>query len=342
MAMAATPPRLDLDKTVGIYKIVWRDGGRTHRKTTGSGDIEEAKRFFGSWLLGGDVASKSAGATVAEALAHYDQNHVEPKIVGKDQARYAMAHLNRAMGKRRLASIDIFACREYALAAAKGSGRRYGPVKAGTIARELSVLQAAAHHCLRWRVIQKSDMPSIELPAKESPRDRWLTKSELARVIDAASGVSPRAFRFVMAAYYTAARRSALESLTWDQVDLDNGRIYLNPTGRRQTKKKRPTIPIHGILLPILEEAYSERAGGKFVFGCGGGSIRTVMKRVMREAGVAGAFIHTFRHTRATHLAQRGVPLASIAELLGDRTTTVERNYLHHSPKHLSDTIGDK
>ena len=41
--------------------------------------------------------------------------------------------------------------------------------------------------------------------------------------------------------------------------------------------------------------------------------------------------ISTFRHTYATHLVEAGVPVAHLAELLGDTIAVVESTYAHVS-----------
>jgi hypothetical protein len=49
--------------------------------------------------------------------------------------------------------------------------------------------------------------------------------------------------RFMVLAVGTASRVTALLELKWEQIDLRIGRIRLNPEGRRQTKKRRVTVP---------------------------------------------------------------------------------------------------
>jgi integrase len=56
--------------------------------------------------------------------------------------------------------------------------------------------------------------------------------------------------------------------------------------------------------------------------------------RRMKRAKISGASAHSLRHTHATHLLSRGVPLATVSERLGheDQTTTL-RIYSHAVPK---------
>jgi integrase len=48
---------------------------------------------------------------------------------------------------------------------------------------------------------------------------------------------------------------------------------------------------------------------------------------------------HTLRHTWATLAARAGFSMYQIAGVLGDTVSTVERNYLKHSPDHLRDAV---
>ena len=48
---------------------------------------------------------------------------------------------------------------------------------------------------------------------------------------------------------------------------------------------------------------------------------------------------HVLRHTRATHLLQKGVAPYAVASLLGDTVATVLRVYGHHCPNYLAEAI---
>ena len=56
--------------------------------------------------------------------------------------------------------------------------------------------------------------------------------------------------------------------------------------------------------------------------------------RRMKKAKISGASAHSLRHTHATHLLSRGVPLATVSERLGhkDQMTTL-RIYSHALPR---------
>ena len=77
----------------------------------------------------------------------------------------------------------------------------------------------------------------------------------------------------------------------------------------------------------------------------GRGWKRAEQLRPMREAcgraGIAPALgFHVLRHTHASILAMRGVPMAVIARQLGHSDTRMtERHYAHLAPNYVTDTI---
>ena len=68
-------------------------------------------------------------------------------------------------------------------------------------------------------------------------------------------------------------------------------------------------------------------------------SVKTAFSRAVKLAGLSsdrGKIIpHTLRHTAATWLMQRGVPVWEAAGYLGMSVETLVRVYGHHSPDHL-------
>lgn len=285
--------------------------------------------------------------TVRQALHDYTREH---KVAAADRRYYAVKSLEELLGDRMLSAIDIPACREY-------MARRH-PVKHSTVRRELGVLQAAANHALRWRRLSLAEMPSIELPPSAEPRTLWLFDDELKRLRDAATG---RAKLFIDLAYYTASRKGALEFLTWDRVDLAKRRIVLADPGGRSNKKRKPVVPIDEPLWAHL--TYYERMirtaipnpaqrtkwvlGGiddvpKDVRPCFDAAAKRAGLEMLpaRDGRPAGRLTpHVLRHTRATHLLQKGVAPYAVAALLGDTVQTVLRVYGHHCPNYLAEAI---
>jgi integrase len=75
-------------------------------------------------------------------------------------------------------------------------------------------------------------------PSRESDRERWLTRSEAARLLWASRRTQHLA-RFILLGIYTGSRSSVILGLTWDQIDIGAGVMYRRPAGKAEDKRKR-------------------------------------------------------------------------------------------------------
>jgi integrase len=176
---------------------------------------------------------------------------------------------------------------------------------------------------------------------------------ELRRLFAAAPTLHPsidrmtRGERFLWLALETAQRKRAILDLTWDRVDFETRVIHFAVPGKKVTKKRRPSVPISDALLVQLKRMHDEKIND-FVMDHGGEGWSAIQAIVVK-AGLApkqkrgtgerikstGISPHTLRHTAATHMARRGVPLYDIAGILGNTLAMVEKVYAKHCPGRL-------
>jgi integrase len=65
----------------------------------------------------------------------------------------------------------------------------------------------------------------------------------------------------------------------------------------------------------------------------------TLWRKVLRNAGVKGLRWHDLRHTFGSRLRQRGVPLETIAELMGHKSLAMTLRYAHLDSAARSDAV---
>ena len=192
--------------------------------------------------------------------------------------------------------------------------------------RELGVLRAAINYAHKNGRITRP--VAVELPDRPEPRDRWLTRTEAARLIRAARTPQARLYMplFILIGLYTGRRKEAILSLRWPQVNLEAGTINFEVSGRRRTNKKRGIIPIPPRLLPHLRRARRRGTDLGYVLHIDGeriGDIKKGFAAACERAGIAGASPHTLKHTAATWLMQPGTDPWQAAGFLSTSVETL-------------------
>jgi integrase len=325
-------PRLRFLEKRGCYYVVWTEGGRSRERSTGTADRRQAEVALAEFI---NLRNRDAGPRdpsqilVTDALADYAQEHGE-----ETEAPWRIAAAIKALAPfwegRTVAEVTRETCRAYERVRARS---------AGTVRRELGVLRAAINH--EHKNGRLTRVVAIHVPGRPEPRDRWLTRKEAAALLHAALA-EPRVRLhlplFILIGLYSGARKEAILSLRWSQVDLAAGRIDFNTPGARRTNKRRARIPIPARLLGHLRRASKRGTQLGFVISENGkrlGDVKRGFASACRRANLEAVSPHVLRHSCATWLMQRGVPMWDAAGFLGMSRETLERVYGHHHPDYL-------
>lgn len=208
-------------------------------------------------------------------------------------------------------------------------------VSAGTVHTELGHLRSALRFAEKTRMIDRA--PHIWRPAKPAPKERFLTRDEITRLIDAAS--APHVRLAIILLLGTAARVGAILDLEWKRVDFERGTINLR-LDDQATRKGRAVVPMNSMTRAALSTA-REAALTEYVveYACGKvGTIRKGFAGACERAGIEGATIHDLRRTAAVHMVSAGIPIFKVAQYLGHANTAmVEKVYGRFAPTHMQD-----
>jgi len=348
MARRGKGPRLVLLGHRGCFYIRWTEDGRTKQRSTGTADIESAQDIFAEFLR---VRGRRQGPrdparfSVAEALAFYGEEHA-PETAAPERIAYAIDALLTFFAENTVSHVTKETCRAYGRARGKSDS---------TVRIELATLRAALNYAIGEGRLTHA--PVVHLPPPPAPRTRWLSRKEAAALLNQARRVERSRLYlplFVLIGLYTGARREAILSLRWPQIDLERGRIDFNQPGRKRTNKGRPIIPIPRRLLTFLCLARLRGGDLGYVVNRHGLPIANIKKSFARAAIDAGfrrhdgtdgkgkpiwratVSPHVLRHTAGTWMAQRGVPLWEIGGYLGHSHERTTELYGHHHPDHLA------
>ncbi|WP_103729928.1 site-specific integrase [Novosphingobium sp. HII-3] len=322
----------------GKFYVVWFEAGRKRKRSTGTSDSREAEAYLSQFIAERHRAARPAGPRdpgqflIAEALDYYGTEHA-PMTAAPERIAYAMIPLLDFWGERAVGDVTKETCRAY---------NRWRNRSAGTVRKELSILRAAFNFAVENGRLTRA--PFVELPEAPEGKDRWLTKTEAARFLEAArtgrSDVRLYLPLFIMIALYTGARKGAILSLRWHQVDLEARRIDFNAVGERRTAKRKVRgQPIPDRLYTALRLARRRGSDLGFVVHDKGRRIKDIgdsssgsFGSACSRAGLEEVSPHTLRHTCGTWMAQRGVAMHEIAGWLGHTTARTTELYAHHHP----------
>lgn len=307
----------------GQLALTFEQGGKRRRFSLGTSDAREAQRLAPAVYA---ELTRPTGRTVADLWTGYTQEKAGRSIV--TTMGYTWKALQPFFGTRDGELVTPAECQAYV------NARRKEGRSDGSIHTELGHLRTVLVWAQKRRLIaHASDIPR---PSKPPPKERYLTKDEARRMLDAASLPHVRLAMHLMLA--TAARVSAVLELTWERVDFNKRLIHLIDPEERQHKKGRATVPINGTLLAALQEA-RHGALSDHVVEWGGERVKSIKRSIAAaatKAGLAEVTPHVFRHTAAVWMAEAGIPMSEISQYLGHSNQAITAKvYARYSPNHL-------
>ncbi|MFC0009653.1 tyrosine-type recombinase/integrase [Devosia nitrariae] len=281
-----------------------------------------------------------------------------------------------------LAEVAGKTCREYTAWRVGQPWKSAKPEKTGKpprmvteagVRRELEDLRAAINYHRKEGYCR--EVVEVTLPAKSVAKERWLTRTEAARLLwtcwrtremrTIPKGprrgqlvVSDRyrwrhLARFILVGLYTGTRAAAICGAALKvtpgsgYVDLDQGVLYRRPHGRAETKKRQPPARLPPRLLSHIRRWAQHRGDDTIskthVVEYQGVPIRETNKAFALAVAAAGlgpdVTPHVLRHTAATWMMQHGADLWDAAGYLGMSVQMLERTYGHHHPDHQQSAI---
>nr|WP_240191350.1 site-specific integrase [Microbacterium hominis] len=192
-------------------------------------------------------------------------------------------------------------------------------------------------------------------PAEQpSPRAHAIPDMKtLTRLATACGKIDQSYSDFVMLAALLAARSSEVSGLQVGDVRFEKNlvviarQIYPGRGGliTKQTKsRKERRVPILDPLRPVLERLTAgKKPDDQLLVGPKGGVLTTATVRdatnwdkIVASIGLPDLTRHGLRHTGATWMADAGVPLHVLQEILGHASMETTRGYLHPDDRHLA------
>ena len=266
------------------------------------------------------------------------KEHVEAYCSSETVRRYKCAldsNILPVLGDHEIRMVNPGHIQKYA------DGRLSEGSRPATVRQEMMILSGLFREAMKQELIERNPVHLTKKPRVDNVIVRYLNHSEEENVL---AFVEEPLRSAILVAIHSGLREGEQLNLTWADVHFDVGHIVV-----RNTKSKRDrVVPMSATLRQVLKGVSRVLVKGEpspFVFT--NTATGTKFQRfnadgwraALRKAGVENFRWHDLRHTFGSRLAQAGVPITVIKELMGHSTVTVTMRYAHLTQGNLQQAV---
>lgn len=286
---------------------------------------------------------------VSDFMRYWLYGIVQPYVKASTFSNYAAIlekWIHPFLGKRKLHSVDREEIQSFIRFLSEQG------LSPGTVRNINRVLHAAMKKAKEYGYIYGNPCEGVCLPEIEQKEARVLTLEEQKLLEEAAR--SDKNGAAILLAAYTGMRIGEICALTWNDVDVADGVLYVSRTVRRiqcykpdtaaktvlvtQDAKSRcsvRTIPLPACILKMLRKL-REKSAGEYVFTCKGHPLEPRIlqyrfKVLLKRAGLADINFHGLRHTFATRCMELHFDIKTLSEILGHASAKMTLDRYGHS-----------
>lgn len=231
--------------------------------------------------------------------------------------------------------------------------RRYGPwltsegFSARTIARKLASLRSFFRYMRRQELILQNPAESLKNPKQPKRLPNPMTESQVVSFLDGIvpdSVIAVRDRTMFETLYGGGLRVSELVGLDLADLQVEEAALLVRGKGKRERLCPIGRTAMDWIVLWMSYRAPKAAAEPALFLNWQGTRLtsRSVGRSLEQRLAQAGltkiASPHTFRHSFATHLLDRGADLRSVQELLGHQSLATTQIYTHVSQQRLAES----
>lgn len=279
--------------------------------------------------------------TLAQWYERWSKERVVESETARGNARDWRLHLRDQLGEKTLDDLTAEDVRAWVKKRDDAKAPPAATVKA------LAHLKACLEGAVEARLVDANVARAVQAPTVPIRLPEWLTRAEVEALADALRKAG-RESDAVLAEFmaWTGLRWGEAVALRGDDIDWLRRRVKVNHTLTQHGKdkphpKNSPSIrevPVPPRVLKMMSALLAGREPGARIFvtqngrDLTGANWRDDVAVICKKAGVKYASPHKLRHTAASWLAQDGVPLYDIKDLLGHGSIKTTERYSHLQP----------
>jgi integrase len=323
-----------LDK---YWYVVYRSDQRTVWENVGKSSLG-CDAFKASEIRADRMVARPTEATVLTFDQAFDigyKRHFINNTCRDNYKSYYTKHISPILGAKLLSDIknlDIEALRDHLVSLNRAPA---------TIKQVVGIVRKVFSLMERWGLYWgKNPARRFSLPRKDNKRERYLTRDEVHRLLEALKERYPYLYQLSSVSLYTGMRLGEIGALKTEHVNLTDRTIRIVDPKNKSNR----TVYIPETLLPIFDGL--DLSPGQVVFKRprdGTREINTskVFQKVTTELGLNKGItdprdrvvFHSLRHTYASWLVSQGLDISVVGALLGHKTPAIANRYARVSPE---------
>ncbi len=217
-------------------------------------------------------------------------------------------------------------------------------LESASLARRLVAIKLFHRFLVREGRLREDITSVLASPRLWKKLPQFLTPDEMEKILAEpkpkdAAGIRDRALLELF--YATGMRVSEVTGLKTKDVNLESAFLKCHGKGSKERIVPLGEVAID-CLKTYLSKVRTKLPPGEFLFAGTKGKPLTrqrlwqLIRKYARQAGIQKKITpHTFRHSFATHLLERGADLRIVQELLGHSDISTTQIYTHVSRDHL-------
>jgi len=244
------------------------------------------------------------------------------------------------LGEKKIEDVDYLFIRQFL------AHLREKRLSRASIARNLSCMRSFFKFIVREGLLKNNPLSGVATPKKEKRLPAVMQEGDISRLMDAPrnekSGLRDRAILETL--YSTGMRVSELVSMDIANCDFIGGVVKVYGKGKKERFTPIGEKAIEAIREYMKQSQKMRSPDIKAIFLNSRGtritdrSIRRIVESCIQKASLKEKISpHTFRHSFATHLLNRGADLRSVQELLGHASLSTTQIYTHVSTERMKD-----
>ena len=208
-----------------------------------------------------------------------------------------------------------------------------------TINYALTVVRQVFNKAIAWDMFKGvNPISKVKMEKLNNKRLRFLTTNEARALLDELKKHSNQTYQISAFSLFTGMRAGEIFNLKFGDVDFKNGLIHIKNPKNNEDRVAYITIEVEAILKDKKgkpnEYVFKNTKGRKIT------EVPKTFERTVKRLGLNNGIedrkdkvvFHTLRHTFASWLAMKGVPIYTISKLMGHKDISMTQRYSHLSP----------